>query len=280
MLLHQFDLDVVRAVDEDNAAAVVERHRPHPDLDTLFGDVGEGLIEVVGDESDVVVALVASQFHGGKLAVRDGDLHGTDVDWNPSRAAALKGRVVGGTEELFVPVNRGVDVDGLVVDVVEGIVGHEKSFLYERPKVRKKGATVKGGGLVSQGVGEALEVVQTAGGDGARIWVKIEHFYGDIALIVQLLERPHDAGEVGVAKAGAALVGVVDVDVVEVLAGVAQKLGDGNFLGRAGAHIDHGLEVRVVDLGDHFARLGTGGDDVRLLFAQGLDAEIDAVLLG
>ena len=65
-----------------------------------------------------------------------------------------------------------------------------------------------------------------------------------------------------------------------MLAGVAQKLGDGNFLGRAGAYIDHGLEVRVVDLGDHFARFRTGGDDVRLFFAQRLYAEIDAVLLG
>ena len=227
-----------------------------------------------------VVALVAPQFHGGKLAVRDRDLHCADVNRNPSRTAALKGRIAGGAEELFVPVNRGVDINGLVVDVVEGVVGHEKSFLYERPKVRKKGATVKGGGFVFQGGGNAFEVVQTAGGNGARIWVKIEHFYGDVALIVQLLERPHDAGEVGVAKAGAALVGVVDVDVVEVLAGVAQKLGDGNFLGRAGAHIDHGLEVWVVDLGDHFARLGTGGDDVRLLLAQRLYAEIDAVLFG
>ena len=130
---------------KDDAAAVVERDRPHPDLDAVLGDVGEGLIEVVGDEGDVVVALVAPQFHGGKLAVRDGDLHGADVDWNPSRTAALKGRIAGGAEELFVPVNRGVDVDGFVVDVVEGVVGHEKSFLYERPKVRKKGATVKGG---------------------------------------------------------------------------------------------------------------------------------------
>ena len=125
----------------------------------------------------MVVALVAPQFHGSKLAVRDGDLHRADVDWHPSRTAALKGRIAGGAEELFVPVNRGVDVDGLVVDVVEGVVGHEKSFLYERPKVGKKGATVKGGGFVSQGVGKALEVVQTASGDGARIRVKIEHFH-------------------------------------------------------------------------------------------------------
>ena len=47
---HQFDFDVVGAVDEDDAHPVFELDRSHPDIDAVRLDIGEGLVEVVGVE--------------------------------------------------------------------------------------------------------------------------------------------------------------------------------------------------------------------------------------
>ena len=58
-----------------------------------------------------------------------------------------------------------------------------------------------------------------------------------------------------------------------------QQLGDGQFLARAATHIHHGLKVGVVDLGDHFDGFGRGGEKIGLVFAEWLDAQVDAALL-
>ena len=95
-MLHQFDFDVVGAVDKMMRMPFSNSTGPSKRKRQAF-DIGQGCIEIIAGQRKVVQALIASQFHIGKVAVGYGDLNRSYTP-EPRSPSPFKGGICGGLE--------------------------------------------------------------------------------------------------------------------------------------------------------------------------------------
>ena len=112
------------------------------------------------------------------------------------------------------------------------------------------------------------------------MWVgfEVEDFYGYIPIVVAVFEGAEDGCKLQVAESRTAQVGVVDVDMAHGFAGFGDYIHMGFVFGGCGFGINHGLEIWVIDVGDHFEGFRDGVQNIGLFARECFDAIGDVVL--
>ena len=122
--------------------------------------------------------------------------------------------------------------------------------------------------LGPSGFKDLFQIGEALGGDRFWIWGVVEHFDGNVASVIGLVQGRSDGSEIDLTESGATEIGVIGVKMHRVLSALANDFGDALGLIAHRFDIEMQLASWVIDLLDEADGFFGSGEEIGFLSSQ------------